>query len=65
MCSDVENAECKRLACKCKPGLSYHHATRKCLSGTIKIAIIYAHPSVNGHLIGKNRNNLTFCHNCV
>ncbi|XP_060596690.1 uncharacterized protein LOC132750695 [Ruditapes philippinarum] len=30
-CSDVENSECKWMACKCKPGLSYHHATRKCL----------------------------------
>ncbi|XP_053402042.1 uncharacterized protein LOC128545974 [Mercenaria mercenaria] len=31
-CSDVEDSECKWMACKCKPGLSYHHGTRKCLS---------------------------------
>jgi hypothetical protein len=30
-----------------------------------KIAIIYVHPSINGQLTDKNRNNLTFCHNCV
>ena len=35
MCSDVENAECKWATCKCKPGLSYHNATRKCLPGII------------------------------
>ncbi|XP_045192193.1 uncharacterized protein LOC123548746 [Mercenaria mercenaria] len=31
-CSDVEDSECKWMMCKCKPGLSYHHGTRKCLS---------------------------------
>ncbi|XP_060566365.1 uncharacterized protein LOC132725285 [Ruditapes philippinarum] len=31
-CSDVENSECKWMSCKCKPGLSYHHDTKTCLS---------------------------------
>lgn len=30
-CSDFASSECKRLTCKCKPGLSYHKATRQCL----------------------------------
>ncbi|XP_060575707.1 uncharacterized protein LOC132733119 [Ruditapes philippinarum] len=31
-CSDVENSECKWMTCKCKPGLSYHHETKTCLT---------------------------------
>ncbi|XP_060596687.1 uncharacterized protein LOC132750693 [Ruditapes philippinarum] len=31
-CSDVENSECKWMTCKCKPGLSYHHDMRTCLT---------------------------------
>ncbi|XP_060571541.1 uncharacterized protein LOC132729734 [Ruditapes philippinarum] len=31
-CSDVRNSECKWMSCKCKPGMSYHHETKTCLS---------------------------------
>lgn len=31
-CSDVSGSECKWLTCKCKPGLSYHKASRNCLA---------------------------------
>ncbi|XP_060575737.1 uncharacterized protein LOC132733132 isoform X2 [Ruditapes philippinarum] len=31
-CSDVKNSECKWMSCKCKPGMSYHHDTKTCLS---------------------------------
>ncbi|XP_060570731.1 uncharacterized protein LOC132729015 [Ruditapes philippinarum] len=59
MCSDVENAECKRLACKCKPGLSYHHATRKCLSdcGDSRYGSTYQ-VEVNTYLSGFNTNSI-------
>ena len=40
-CSDVvENSECKWMTCKCKPGLSYHHATRKCLPGMLASYVV-------------------------
>ncbi|XP_060605859.1 uncharacterized protein LOC132758303 isoform X1 [Ruditapes philippinarum] len=59
MCSDVENAECKRLTCKCKPGLSYHHATRKCLSdcGDFRYGSTYQ-VEVKTYLSGFNLNSI-------